>query len=148
MFTIHIDTAGLTKYAEKLTIFANLLPGVTYDKARDELQQGVDVVKTYPPSHGLYKRTGTYGRSTNLVASPFSGGTARFQVISAAVEAKRGRHYSSYVGGTAVGSPGAPQVIKYGWRNIYDEIVRKRLPRIVGNVDSAIQALATKLGVK
>ena len=148
MFTIKIDTDALKRYAEKLTIFGNALPGVTHKVAEAELAAGVAIVKAYPTAHGKYQRTGEYGDKTTLVSSPTVGNTMKFEVISAAVQAKRGRHYSSYVGGTAVGGLGAAAVIKYGWVNLYSEIVKKRLPRILGNVDTAIQALAVKMGVK
>ena len=109
------------------------IPKVGFRAVWRMMKDAMEKARRYPPElpGQRYVRTGTYGRSFKI--EKLAAGVIGARIISDAVQ--RGRHYTIYVGGNAMGL-GQARIHQGRWEVIADVVDRD----VVRNVTQEIEA--------
>ena len=130
---------GLETIGRSIPIIAN-----TAIRQEMELAKGKIIAYPAPLPNQRYRRTGTYKRAFKIV--PLSKGLFNpgYSLVGEAIEAKRGREYTRYVGGREDGT-GQAAIHRNRWPLIYTE-AKAASERVVARMETGLASIINKVG--
>lgn len=120
------------------------IPDVGYRALYRKMKDAMEIARTYPPElpNQRYRRTGIYGRSFKL--EKVATGKIAVRIISDAVQ--KGRHYTVYVGGNALGL-GQARIHQGRWAVIAKVVDRMVSEQVVKEVEADLGKVIRQQGM-
>ena len=139
--TVKLEAGRVYKGLNKI---ADAIPDVGFRVVWRMMKAAMERAKTYPPElpNQRYIRTGTYGRSFKI--AKLGNGVIGARIESDAVQ--RGRHYTVYVGGNAMGR-GQARIHNGRWAVIADVVQQDVLNQVAKEIETDMHGVIAQQGM-